>query len=183
MSPRYRFDSATVPKLTLILHNVRSIYNVGSAFRTADAAGVGEIILTGFTPGPDSHPERMAKTALGAQSAVPWRRIRRIGDAVRTLRRQGVHIVALEITDSAIDYRRCRPSWPLAVIVGNEVVGIPEQFLRSRRRAPPAARTANDVSHNLVDEIVRVPMRGSKESLNVSVALGVALYEFTRRWK
>jgi len=155
----------TPPKLSLILHNVRSIYNVGSAFRTADASGVGMIWLTGFTPGPDTHPERISKTALGAQSRVPWRRMRRAGDAFRVLRRAGTQIVALEVVPEAVDYRAFRPVWPLGVVVGNEVEGV-----------------SKAMSHN-VDVLVSIPMRGSKESLNVSVALGVALYEFTRRWK
>ena len=64
-------NNTTIPKLTVILDDVRSIYNVGSAFRTADAVGVGEIVLAGFTPGPDPHPERIQKTALGAQQSVP----------------------------------------------------------------------------------------------------------------
>lgn len=153
------------PKLTLILDDVRSIYNVGSAFRTADAVGVGEIILAGFTPGPDTHPERIEKTALGAQRSVSWRRVRRAGDAVRKLRARGAMAVALEVGEGAIDYRKLKPMWPLVVVVGNEVKGV---------RA--------SMSHN-VDSIVRIPMRGTKESLNVSVALGIALYEFSRRWK
>lgn len=74
-------------------------------------------------------------------------------------------VIALEVADGAVDYRTFKPSWPLAVIVGNEVEGIDARM-----------------SHN-VDAVVSIPMRGDKESLNVSVALGVALYEFTRRWK
>jgi tRNA G18 (ribose-2'-O)-methylase SpoU len=154
-----------LPRLTLILDDVRSIYNVGSAFRTADAVGVGEIVLAGFTPGPDTHPERIEKTALGAQRSVPWRRAKRAGDVVRRLRAQGVMTVALEVSDSALDYRKLKPRWPLAVVVGNEVKGV---------RA--------STSHN-VDHVVCIPMRGAKESLNVSVAVGIALYEFSRRWK
>ena len=153
------------PRLTPILDDVRSIYNVGSAFRTADAVGVGEIVLAGFTPGPDTHPERIEKTALGAQRSVPWRRVKRVGDAVRKLRVQGVLVVALETGETSKDYRALKIRWPLAVVVGNEVRGV---------RA--------SMSHN-VDHVACIPMRGIKESLNVSVALGVALYEFTRRWK
>ncbi|MBP6885852.1 MAG: TrmH family RNA methyltransferase [Candidatus Pacebacteria bacterium] len=155
----------TTPKLTLILDDVRSVYNVGSAFRTADAVGVGEIVLAGFTPGPDTHPERINKTALGAQSFVSWRRVKRAVDAVRALRKRGVSVIALETGDASGDYRAHAPVWPMAVVVGNEVKGV---------RA--------SMSHN-VDRMVKIPMRGNKESLNVSVALGVALYEFTRRWK
>jgi tRNA G18 (ribose-2'-O)-methylase SpoU len=178
-------NSRTIPhtKLSVILHDIRSVYNVGSAFRTADAAGAGMIWLTGFTPGPDTHPDRITKTALGAQGSVPWRRAKRVGDAVRALRKRGARVVALEVRDDAVDYRRFRPTWPLAVLVGNEVKGIPKRLLRSRHRSIPGLRNVDDTSHNLVDEVVCVPMRGGKESLNVSVALGVALFEFTRRWK
>jgi tRNA G18 (ribose-2'-O)-methylase SpoU len=121
--------------------------------------------LVGYTPGPDTHAERIAKTALGAETRVPWRRAGRVGDVVRRLRREGVYIVALEIDERSVDYRSLKPRWPMAVLVGNEVKGV-----------------SRLTSHN-VDAVVSIPMRGMKESLNVSVALGVALYEFTRRWK
>lgn len=156
--------ASVTPQLTLILDDVRSVYNVGSAFRTADAVGVGEIVLAGFTPGPDTHPERIEKTALGAQRSVPWRRVKRAGDAVRKLRTAGAMAVALEVGDAALDYRKLKPRWPLVVVVGNEVKGV-----------------SRSMSHN-VDHLVQIPMRGMKESLNVSVALGIALYEFSRRW-
>ena len=153
------------PRLSIILQDVRSIYNVGSAFRTADAVGAGMVWLTGFTPGPDTHPERVAKTALGAQGTVPWMRAKRAGDVIKQMRSKGVTVVALETGPDADDYRSFRPHWPMAVLVGNEVEGIGKRM-----------------SHN-VDAVLRIPMRGGKESLNVSVALGVALYELTRRWK
>ena len=143
---------------------MRSILNVGSFFRTADAAGVGHIWLTGYTPGPDTHPERIAKTALGAEAMVPWSRMKRVGDVIARLRREGVQVLALEQTKSSIDYRACSPKFPIAMIVGNEVDGV-----------GVAARKA--------DVIIEIPMRGTKESLNVSVALGVALYELTRGWE
>ena len=154
----------SVPELTVIAHDVRSILNVGAIFRTADAAGAGFVWLTGYTPGPDTHPEKIEKTALGAQASVPWGRMRRVGDVVRKLRRQGVSIVALEQTESSVDYRKFRPKFPLAIIVGNEVRGI-------------------DMSHNVADRYIEIPMRGKKESLNVAIALGIALYGLTRRWK
>ncbi len=187
-------NNTTIPKLTVILDDVRSIYNVGSAFRTADAVGVGEIVLAGFTPGPDTHPERIQKTALGAQQSVPWRRVKRVGDAIRRLRSAGAMIVALETGEASVDYRAFKPLWPLVVVVGNEVKGVSTRLLRSRRRITTGLRrdasqsgttlcNVGYTSHNVVDLIVQIPMRGDKESLNVSVALGVALYEFTRRWK
>ncbi|MCC6404973.1 MAG: TrmH family RNA methyltransferase [Candidatus Yanofskybacteria bacterium] len=155
----------TPPQLQIVAHNVRSILNVGAIFRTADAVGVGKVWLTGFTPGPDVHPERIAKTALGAESAVPWERVGRLEDCVGELRRQGMQIVALERCEGAIDYRSFYPARSIVLVVGNEVDGLPV------------------TSHNLFDAVVAIPMRGMKESLNVAVALGVAVYEMTRNWK
>ena len=157
--------SQSIPKLTVIVHDVRSILNVGAIFRTADAVGAGMIWLTGYTPGPDTHPDKLAKTALGAQLTVSWGRVRRGGDLIRSLKREDVTIVALEQARKSIDYREFRPKFPMALIVGNEVKGI------------------QNMSHNLVDACIEIPMRGKKESLNVAVALGIALYELTRRWK
>lgn len=152
------------PQLMVIVHDVRSILNVGAIFRTADAAGAGMIWLTGYTPGPDTHPDKMAKTALGAQMSVPWGRMRRVGDLIRKLKREGVTIVALEQTKKSIDYRAFKLKFPLAIIVGNEVKGI------------------TLASHNVEDVCIEIPMRGEKESLNVAVALGIAVYELTRHW-
>lgn len=153
------------PRLTVIVHDVRSILNVGAIFRTSDAAGVGMIWLTGYTPGPDTHAEKMKKTALGAEEFVKWGRAKQVGDVTRNLKKRGVHVIALERTDDSIDYRAFSPHFPLAVIVGNEVRGVDSV-----------------TSHN-VDAVIEIPMRGSKESLNVAVALGIALFELTRRWK
>jgi len=178
-----------LPRLTLILDDVRSIYNVGSAFRTADAVGVGEIVLCGFTPGPDTHPERIEKTALGAQCSVAWRRVKRVGDAVRKLRAQGVMAVALETGKDSKDYRALKLKWPLAIVVGNEVRGVRVSTSHNNRITTRASQSANilcnacGASHNMFCSVIEIPMRGMKESLNVSVALGIALYEFTRRWK
>ena len=148
---------------SVILHNVRSILNVGSIFRTADAAGWHKVWLTGYTPGPDTEPERIHKTALGAEHSVAWGRARRVGDLLRRLHKRGAHIVVLERADGAIDYRAFRPHYPMALVVGNEVEG-----------------TKDVTSHNLHDAVVGIPMRGVKESLNVAVAFGVIAYELTR---
>lgn len=159
----------TQPKLAVIVHDVRSVLNVGAIFRTADAAGADMIWLCGYTPGPDTHPEKIAKTALGAELTVPWGRVRRVGDLLRRLKQEGITIVALEQTKKSMDYRAFKPpraGGPLTVIVGNEVEGVGKRYM----------------SHNLVDACIEIPMRGEKESLNVAVALGIALYELTRRW-
>jgi len=149
-------------KFAVIAHNIRSIMNVGSLFRTADGAGVDMLYLTGYTPGPDTHPEKIGKTALGAESSVSWRRMRRAGDVIRQLKAQGVQIVALEQTKKSIDYRKFKPKRPFALMLGNEVTGI------------------RNMSHNIFDAVIEIPMRGDKESLNVAVAFGVVAYELTR---
>lgn len=144
----------------VVIHNVRSVLNVGSIFRTADGAGVGKIYLTGYTPGPDTHAEKIAKTALGAEKIVSWERVKRIGDLVKKLKKEDIQIIALEQTKESIDYRECKPEKSFALIVGNEVTGI------------------RNVSHNIA---IDIPMRGEKESLNVAVAFGIAAYELTRK--
>ncbi len=182
------------PKLTVIAHDVRSILNVGAIFRTADAVGAGMVWLTGYTPGPDTHADKIEKTALGAQMSVPWGRVRRVGDLLRELKSQGVTIVVLEQTKKSIDYRALKPppaGGPLALMVGNEVKGVGIKDISHNRRittselSQSGTRLYNvkNASHNLVDYFIEIPMRGKKESLNVAVALGIALYEVTRRWK
>ena len=150
---------------SVIIHNVRSILNVGAIFRIADGAGVDRIYLTGYTPGPDTHAEKIAKTALGADRSVSWERVRRVGDLARRLKEKGVQIVGLEQSAGSIDYRKLRPKNGFAVIVGNEVEGV----------------TSNVAQY--CDVMIEIPMRGQKESLNVAVAFGIAAYELTRRKK
>lgn len=152
------------PPFIAILHRVRSIWNVGSMLRTADGAGVSEVWLTDYTPGPDQHPDRIAKTALGAEHMVPIRRFAALEEAIAVLRKRGYTIAALERASEAVDYRLFSPQWPLALIVGNEVEGVP-----------------NDVAQ-YCDRVVSIPMRGKKESLNVAVAFGIAAYALTRSW-
>lgn len=152
-----------LPRFAVIIHDVRSILNVGSIFRTADGVGADMVYLTGYTPGPDTHPDKMSKTALGAENIIPWQRVRRVGDLARYLKSQRVRVVALEQTSKSVDYRKYKPKFPLALIVGNEVNGI------------------GDTSHNVADAIIEIPMRGRKESLNVAVAFGIAAYEMTRK--
>ena len=148
----------------LILHNVRSLYNVGSIFRTADAAGVLKIYLTGYTPDPSQ------KTALGAEKFIPYERHRNISSLLSKLRRaKKIQIVALEQDKKSIDYRKFKPNPPaggsLALILGNEVRGMSPDLLKK------------------ADNVIQIPMRGEKESLNVSVAAGVALFELIRDFR
>ncbi len=164
-------------EIFVILHNIRSLHNVGSIFRTADAAGVKKIYLTGYTPAPTDRfgkirPE-ITKTALGAEKTVEWEKSKDIGKLITNLKqktrtdlvagqRQGrsLLIVAVEQTPNSIDYKKFKPKYPLALIFGNEVRGISPQILKK------------------CDKIIEIPMAGEKESLNVSVAAGIILFSF-----
>ena len=149
-----------------IFHNVRSLHNVGSMFRTADAGGVTRIYLTGYTPTPvdafgNVRPE-IAKTALGAEHMVLWEQKKDIGALFVALRRRGIYMVGLEQHARAIDYRYVKPKTSFALVVGNEVRGLSEAVLKK------------------CDVVAEIPMRGKKGSLNVSVAFGIALFSFMR---
>jgi len=133
---------------------------VGSIFRTADAAGVSRIYLCGITPTPP-HP-KINKVSLGAENYVPWKYIRIAGKIVTKLKKEGAQIVALEQAKDAIDIYDFKPKFPLALILGNEVKGISPAILKK------------------CDKKISISMYGKKESLNVSVAFGVAVYIITR---
>lgn len=145
----------------LILHDIRSAENVGAMFRTADAAGINKIYLTGYTPAPLDRFGRkrkdIAKSALGAEEYVPWEQAE-INSLLKKLKRDGFQIIAIEQDKNSVDYRRVKTKAKNAFLVGTEVTGIPKSILKK------------------CDVIAEIPMRGKKESLNVSVALGVALF-------
>jgi tRNA G18 (ribose-2'-O)-methylase SpoU len=149
----------------VILHNIRSVENVGAMFRTADAVGVNKIYLTGYTPGPLDRFGRkrkdLAKSALGAEEFVVWEQKKNLLSLISNLKKSGFKIIAIEQDKKSVDYRtlRLRSGQGNAFIVGPEVTGIPKNIL------------------NKCDIIAEIPMRGKKESLNVSVALGVVLFK------
>ncbi len=150
----------------LILHNIRSAYNVGSIFRTADAIGVEKIFLCGITPTPEKvnsnwsiHTGKaIKKTALGAEKSVAWQYYSKTIYIIKKLKAQGVRIVALEQTEKSKNLFEWKPYLPLALILGNELKGIPSSILKES------------------DEIIEIPMLGKKESLNVSVSFAVVGY-------
>lgn len=156
-------------KLVLILHDIRSAHNVGSMFRTADAAGVTRIFLSGYTQVPadmsrewrTDAEKALAKTALGAEYAVPWECAEDVGALLSRLRSKGFAIVSLECGKGGVDYRSYVPDRGIALIVGNETEGISTDILRES------------------DVTLEIPMRGTKESLNVAVAAGIALFSLT----
>ena len=149
--------------VTVLLDNVRSLYNVGAFFRTADAIGITELVLAGITAAPP-HP-RLAKTALGAERTVSWRHVQTAVDEATQLRENGLQIAAVETSLQAVDLFEWRPHFPACVVFGHEVDGI-----------TPAMLEAADVH-------VRIPTRGSKHSLNVATAGGVVLYELLRKYQ
>lgn len=145
-----------MPKFYLICDNIRSLENIGSIFRAADGLAVDKIFLGGICGCPP-HP-KISKTALGAEKNVPWERHWQIWRVVAQLKKQGVKIIALEQTKDSLIYTKFKPQFPLALIVGNEIKGVSPALL------------------NRADKIIHLPMLGKKESLNVSVAFGVAGY-------
>ena len=153
-------------EITLILHNIRSSENVGSLFRTADAAGVSRVVLSGYTPGPLDRFGRanakLAKAALGAEKCVAYEQVEDLHACIKKLKEAGVAVLALEQDPRSVPYDTDTPKTPVALIVGNEVEGVAKDVL------------------DLADAILEIPMRGKKESLNVAVAGGIALYQLSR---
>src|SRR5687768_2351904 len=147
-------------ELVLVLDNIRSLHNVGSMLRSADGFGVKKVILCGITGTPDRHAAQ--KVALGAEKSVPWERAAKTWSVVEQLKNEGYSVIGLERCKGALPIGKFRPPRKVAVVVGNEVTGITPSL---RRR---------------IDAIAQIPMRGMKESYNVAVACGVALYAFSR---
>lgn len=140
----------------VICDNIRSLENIGSIFRTADALNVDKIFLCGICGKPPH--SKISKTALGAENNVSWDHHWHVWRIIDKLKKQGVSIVVLEQTDNSIEHRKFKPKFPLALVVGNEVKGISSSVLKR------------------ADKIIHLPMKGKKESLNVSVAFGIAGY-------
>lgn len=164
-------------KVFVILHNIRSLHNVGSIFRTAEGLGVKKLYLTGYTPGPydifGKLRKDFAKTALGAEKSADWTLIKNIHTLIKRLKKDRVQIVALEQSRGAIPLDRFAEhqlggptaKLDIALILGNEVRGVPKSVLKK------------------CDVVVEISMCGKKESLNVSVAAGVVIYELVRQFR
>jgi len=142
--------------LYIIAHNIRSLYNIGTIFRTSDAIGVKELFLTGYS----GHPPRkeISKVALGAEESIEWKHYKSLNYLLKKLKKNKVKIIALETNKNSINYLKFKPKFPLALIVGNEVRGLSSSILKN------------------VDQTIFIPMNGIKESLNVGIAMGVAGY-------
>ena len=149
-------------KNILILHDIRSVSNVGAMFRTADAAGVDKIYLTGYTPAPLDRFGRkrrdLVKSALGAEEFVAWEQKKSVTALLGKLKKDLFLIIGIEQDEKSVDYKKVKLKSKNAFLVGTEVTGIPKNILKK------------------CDIIAEIPMRGKKESLNVSVACGIALF-------
>ena len=154
--------------MVALLHNIRSLHNVGSIFRTADAAGVSKLFLSGYTPAPVDRlghvRQEIKKTALGAEKIIPWEKVTNPKSFLDRMKRAGYLIVAVEDTKNAEDYRVFKVHSPVLLIMGNEARGISSSII------------------NQCDAVVKLPMRGAKESLNVAVAFGIMVYKATEGW-
>jgi tRNA G18 (ribose-2'-O)-methylase SpoU len=148
-------------RVAVVLDQIRSAYNVGSFFRTADAAGVERLYLCGITPRADN--TQVAKTALGAHLSVRWEWHYDTLVVLRSLRARGYQIAAVETAEPSEALFEFQPRWPVAVVFGNEVTGLNPEIL--------AACSAR----------IRIPMLGGKVSLNVATAGGVVLYDLLRK--
>jgi len=144
-----------------VLEDIRSLYNVGSCFRTADAMFLRKLMLSGYTPTPPR--KEISKTALGATESVPWEHRRDPVEAALALREEGYHLYALEITDSSLKLDELDGiDFPVAFVAGNEIAGV----------------GAGTLAH--CDGAIEIPMYGVKHSLNVAVAFGIASWELVR---
>ena len=150
----------------LILHNIRSVANVGAMFRTSDAVGIKKIYLTGYTPAPLDRFGRirkdLAKSALGAEEFVPWEQKKNLPAFLHVLQREKYFIIAIEQDPKSVDYKKVKLKQKNVFIVGTEVTGIPQNILQK------------------CDVIAEIPMRGKKESLNVFVSLGIVLFQILK---
>lgn len=150
-------------KTILVLHNIRSTHNAGSLFRTADGAGINEIVLSGYTPEPIDRFGRarndIAKTALGAEKNIPWQKIKDLTEYLKEKKQEKFLISAIEQDKKSIFYKKAKKAKKQILILGNEVEGIEKDVLK------------------MCDQIIEIPMRGEKESLNVSIAGAIVMFE------
>ncbi|MEY4747270.1 MAG: hypothetical protein RLZZ416_319 [Candidatus Parcubacteria bacterium] len=146
----------------VLLHDIRSAHNVGSIFRTAEAAGVSRLYISGYTPLPQDRfgrvQKEIAKVALGAEHSLSWQRVASPKALISTLKRRGWTIIGVEQHPRSVDYRKCKLATPALFVFGHEVTGVSRSLLKA------------------CDAIVEIPMHGAKESLNVAVAAGVVLF-------
>jgi len=159
------FKNQEKTAITLVLDNVRSMHNVGSAFRTADGFAIEKIFLCGITATPP-HRE-IEKTALGATQTIPWEHVEETTEAIKTLKELGYTIIAIEQAENSVLLQNFIPAKnaKYALIFGNEVNGVDEEVM------------------TLVDYCIEIPQFGTKHSFNVSVTIGIVTWDFIQKSK
>jgi len=153
----------TVKRLPVyvVLNSIRSSYNVGSIFRTSDGAMIEKLYLCGYTPHPPK--KEVLKTALGSQDSVSWEYVKDPKEVILKLKSQGIKICALELTDESFPYYKVsKNDFPLCLLIGNEISGVSQDLL------------------DLCDFSIEIPQYGIKQSLNVAVAYGIAIFDLRR---
>ena len=148
--------------IVAILENIRSALNVGAMFRTADCAHIQKLVLAGITPYPPHN--RIPKTALGATETVPWQHEQNSEQVIAEIA-QTLPLIAIEVTPKAVSYYDFKFPKPVALVFGNEITGVSQASLKKSRA------------------VVKIPMFGSKESLNVATTFGIILFEILRQWQ
>lgn len=159
------YKSSTKTPIVIVLDNIRSMNNIGSAFRTADAFLIEKIYLTGITAQPP-HRE-INKTALGATESVPWEYIANPIDAINDLKKENYEIVTIEQADKSILLNEfdVNPQAKYALVFGNEVKGVSPEIMK------------------ILDSCIEIPQKGSKHSFNISVSIGITLWDFVNKMK
>ncbi len=152
-----KLQEARLP-FCVVLNDIRSLFNVGSIFRTADGAGIEKLWLCGITGYPPQ--SEISKTALGAEARVAWEHVRDVKKVITNLKQKHYQIVLLEQMTQSIPYQKFHPQSPVCLVVGNEIGGISDEIV------------------DLCDAAVDIEMTGIKNSLNASVAFGIVVYHF-----
>tara|TARA_B100000700_G_C14625799_1_gene660378 strand:+ start:42 stop:575 length:534 start_codon:yes stop_codon:yes gene_type:complete len=158
-------ENKSIPKtpVSFLLENIRSVHNVGSVFRTGDGIGCEKIYLSGYTAFPPRND--LSKVALGAERAVDWEQFDNPIEAVKKIKKNNIKLLALEQTYTSKSIYDYTWSFPVCIVLGNEVKGISDELIK------------------LADDSIEIPMQGIKQSLNVSVAAGVVGYEIYKSYK
>ncbi|MFC1504123.1 RNA methyltransferase [Spirochaetota bacterium] len=155
-------ETSKIP-LYIVLDNIRSTFNVGSVFRTAECFGVQEILVAGYTPSPDQ--AKTKKTAMGTDKHTAWKHFNEAGKAVKYLKKKNIPLIAVETVAHAPSLYEYEFPKPCAIILGNEKFGLSRHLL------------------NMADAVVQIPLYGWKNSLNIGVAFGICAYEIRRKWE
>lgn len=156
-----KLDKVKRMPVYVLLNSIRSSYNVGSIFRTSDGVMIEKLFLCGYTPTPEK--KEVIKTALGSQNSVKWEYVKDAKEVINRLKNEGVKICALELTDKSISYYNLsKTDFPICLIVGNEISGVSQELI------------------DLCDFSIEIPQFGIKQSLNVAVAYGIAIFDLRR---